>query len=117
MRTTMARMAAALVLLATGGMVFAAARRQEEPGPAKAGKPHELLKQFEGTWETKSEFQMGPEGPLMKSTGTESDKFIVGGLFLGTDAKADMGGWISRPTRSWATTSTRRSTREAGWTT
>ena len=93
MRTTTARVAAAaLVLLATGGAVFAAARRQEEPGPAKAGKPHELLKQFEGTWETKSEFQAGPEAPMMKSTGTETDKFIVGGLFLSSDTKADMGG-------------------------
>ena len=83
--------AAALVIVATGGIVFAAARRQE-PAPPKPGKFHEHLKQFEGAWETKSEFQMAPDQPAMKSTGTETDKFIVGGLFLMTDVKSEMGG-------------------------
>jgi hypothetical protein len=85
------RVAVALLVVAAAGLAVAAVR-QEEHGPAKPGKFHELLKQFEGTWESKSEFKMGPDAPVMKSTGTETDKFAVGGLFLVTDVNSDMGG-------------------------
>jgi len=83
------RVVVAAIVVAAAGLAVAAVR-QEEPGPAKAGKFHDFLKQFEGSWETKSEFQMGEQ--VMKSKGTETDKFAVGGLFLLTDGKADMEG-------------------------
>jgi len=81
----------AAALVAAAGLAVAAVR-QDEHGPRKPGKFHELLKQFEGTWETKSEFQMGPDQPAMKSKGTETTKFGVGGLFLITDVKSEMEG-------------------------
>ena len=79
--------AVAVAVLVAGGIVLASVRRQEPP---KGGKFHEFLKQFEGTWETKSEFKMGEQ--VMKSKGTETDKLGVGGLFLITDVKSDMDG-------------------------
>jgi len=81
--------AAALVAAAAG--IAVAAVRQDEHGARKAGKFHELLKQFEGTWETKSEFQMAPD-QVLKSKGTATEKFAVGGLFLITDVKSEMEG-------------------------
>jgi len=77
----------AVAVLAAGGIVLAASRRQE---PAKGGKFHEFLKQFEGTWETKSEFKFGEQ--VMKSKGTETNKLAVGGLFLVGDSKSEMEG-------------------------
>jgi hypothetical protein len=85
------RPAVAILVVAAAGLAVAAVR-QEEHGPAQPGKFHELLKQFEGTWETKSEFQMAPEAAVMKSTGTEVSKFGVGGLFMISEVASEMGG-------------------------
>src|SRR4026209_2208587 len=82
----------AVAVLVAGGIVLASVRRQDEHGPRKPGKFHELLKQFEGNWETKSEFKMGPDMPAMKSWGTETGKCGVGGLCLISDVKSDMDG-------------------------
>jgi len=82
---------AVVAFVAVADLAVAAVGLQD-PGPAKPGKFHEFLRQFEGTWETKSEFQMAPDQPAMKSKGTETDKFAVGGLFLMTDMKSDMEG-------------------------
>jgi hypothetical protein len=93
-------LAVAAVVAVAAGLAVAAVR-QEEQEARKPGKFHELLKQFEGTWETKSEFQMGPDRPMMKSTGTETDKFTVGGLFLMTDVKSEMGGMAFEAHSIW----------------
>lgn len=94
------RVAVAALVAAVAGLAVAAVR-QDEPGPAKPGKFHGFLKQFEGSWETKSEFQMGADQPAMKSTGTETDKFAVGGLFLITDVKSEMGGMAFEAHSIW----------------
>jgi hypothetical protein len=92
------RLAVAALVAVSAGIAVAAVR-QEEHGPAKPGKFHEFLKQFEGSWETKSEFKMGEQ--VMKSTGTEVSKFAVGGLFLVSDVKSDMDGMAFEAHSTW----------------
>ena len=54
-------------------------QEQQEMG-TKPVQEHEWLQQLVGKWNTESEFQMGPGGPTMKSTGTETVTSL-GGLW------------------------------------
>lgn len=64
------------------------AQEQEMPKP---GKDHGYLKQFEGTWDTKSKFVMDPSQPAMEGKGTATFKLICGGLWLVSDYAGEMG--------------------------
>jgi hypothetical protein len=58
--------------------------------PPKPGKEHEILKAFEGQWETHSRFDMG--GRIEESKGTFRARFACGGFWLVSEAEGDMGG-------------------------
>ena len=78
---------AAVVVLATAGIVVAATSRQEGGFELpKATKYHEFLKQFEGEWVGDVEM-FGS-----KSKGSETDRLMANGLFLVMDYKGEMAG-------------------------
>ena len=82
----MAKVIAAILVLATAGIGVAASSRQEGFAPPKPTKFHEHLKQLEGEWESDVEM-MGS-----KSKGSETDRLVAGGLFLVMDYKGEMMG-------------------------
>ena len=59
---------------------------------AKPGKEHEVLKKFEGEWDSTMKAAMEPGKEPMVSKGKESCKLIMGGLFLVTTVDAAMMG-------------------------
>ena len=59
---------------------------------AKPVKEHEVLKKFEGEWDSVMKFMMEPGKDPMVSKGTETCKLIMGGLFLVTTVDAEMMG-------------------------
>lgn len=59
---------------------------------AKPGKEHELLKKFEGEWDSVAKFMMEPGKEPAPSKGKESCKLIAGGLFLVTSVDSAMFG-------------------------
>ena len=59
---------------------------------AKPVKEHELLKQFEGEWDSVAKFMMEPGKEPVPSKGKESCKLIMGGLFLVTSVDSEMFG-------------------------
>jgi len=54
---------------------------QEIPAPTP-GKNHELLKQFEGTWDATAKFILEPGKPPQESKGEETGKMTCNGLWL-----------------------------------
>ena len=59
---------------------------------AKPVKEHEVLKKFEGEWDSTMKATMEPGKDPMVSKGKESCKLIMGGLFLVTSLDAEMMG-------------------------
>jgi hypothetical protein len=57
----------------------------------KPGPEHAVLKQSVGVWDATVESAM-PDGSKSKSTGTETNKMIGGGLWLVSDFKGSFGG-------------------------
>lgn len=56
----------------------------------KAGKAHEVLKKFAGTWDAEIS-EDGPTGPV-KSKGSDVSKLVVGGMWLMTEFKGQVMG-------------------------
>ena len=59
---------------------------------AKPVKEHELLKKFEGEWDSTAKFMMEPGKEPVPEKGKESCKLIMGGLFLVTSVDSEMFG-------------------------
>jgi hypothetical protein len=62
---------------------------QDLPKPAPE---HGWLRQFEGTWETKSKFVMDPSQPPSEGKGTATYRMICDGLWLVGDYHGEMTG-------------------------
>lgn len=77
----------ALSCLAAASVAFAA-DLPEMPAPQKE---HEWLKQFHGTWETKSKASFGPGQPEMNCDGTTESK-PLGGFWVVSQMKSEMMG-------------------------
>lgn len=75
-----------MTILATLLLVLA-----QDMGP-KPGKEHEVLKEFEGTWDVTTKFMMAPGQDPVVSKGKETCKLIAGGLFLVIDVDGEMMG-------------------------
>lgn len=54
------------------------------------GKPHEYLKQFEGTWNTTMRVYWDPSSPPIESKGTTTYTMILDGRFLEQEFKGQM---------------------------
>lgn len=84
--------AATLLGLAGSPTLLLASPLQDPPGPPKPGKEHEILKQFEGSWEYTSKFIMEPGKDPLVSKGKETVRTIAGGLFIVFDVEGEMMG-------------------------
>jgi hypothetical protein len=61
-------------------------------GPARPGKPHELLAMDAGTWDCKVRmFFGGPDAPPEEFNGIEENQLVSGGLYLQTSFTHPMG--------------------------
>jgi len=87
MKTSMG--AAVVAMLFSGAVLARAQQGHEMPKP---GKQHELLKQFEGTWDTVAKFQGRPGEPAMESKGSETATFGMGGFWVTFEYQGDMKG-------------------------
>src|SRR5262245_44845874 len=85
-----------LGLLAVGSIVWAAGQEgQERKDGQAAPKPqreHQLLKQFEGEWDTACRFTMEEGKPPMEAKGRETAKVGLGGFWLIIDGRSEMQG-------------------------
>jgi hypothetical protein len=62
---------------------------QEMPKPTPH---HEAMKAQAGTWDAVVKMGMGPGKPPMEMKGVEVNTLLLGGLWLASEFKADMGG-------------------------
>ncbi|HLY08040.1 MAG TPA: DUF1579 domain-containing protein [Planctomycetota bacterium] len=76
------------VLLAVG---LVAEGLHGEDGP-KPGKEHQVLKQWEGTWDAVFRFIPEPGKPMAESKGVETASVGLGGFWLTTEFRGDMMG-------------------------
>lgn len=84
--------AIAAVLL---GLVLTLRGESEEPAPKKPGAEHAKLKALEGTWEVSGKASMMPGTEPMKGTGTMDNRLVLGGKYLQSSGRVDMGGFNS----------------------
>lgn len=82
----------AVALALTAGLAWAAVRFQEGmPDMPKPQKEHEFLKKFVGTWESANQWRMTADDKWTESKSTDTSR-MVGGFWLISDSKGDMGG-------------------------
>ncbi len=74
----------ALALLCATGLTA-----QEMPRPTPH---HEALKAQAGTWDAVVTMETGPGKPPMEAKGVEVNTVVLGGLWLASEFKADLGG-------------------------
>ncbi|HZN62103.1 MAG TPA: DUF1579 domain-containing protein [Planctomycetota bacterium] len=72
------------------GLVWAARGQEGMPMP-KPQKEHEILKQFEGNWDSTVSFRMSADQQWTASKGVESNR-VIGGFWLISESKGDMMG-------------------------
>lgn len=84
-------------VLVSGGLPAHTRQAQELPKP---GKQHEVLKQFEGTWDAVAKFAMEPGKPMTESKGVETSVVGLGGFWLSYEYTGEMMGapYIGRGT-------------------
>ena len=85
------RLAIALSLVASCFAAGSRSRAADPPAMPTPQKEHEWLKQFHGTWETKSEASLGPGQPDMSCEGTIVSK-PLGGFWVVSEMKSEMMG-------------------------
>jgi hypothetical protein len=86
--------AAALLLSGTALLADDKAKEKKDDAPTAVGpgKEHQLLKQFDGTWEGTAKATLDPSKPAAESKGTEVNKMICNGLWQVSDFKGEFGG-------------------------
>jgi hypothetical protein len=67
-------------------------KKDEAPGAPSPAKEHQLLKQFDGTWEASIRMTMEPGKPPVEAKSTEVNKMICNGLWQVSDIKGELGG-------------------------
>jgi hypothetical protein len=75
------------LLLATAGVAGAQEQQAPKPGPE-----HELLRNFEGTWDVIAKASFVPGQPASESKGVATNKVALGGFFVIGDFKGQMMG-------------------------